>query len=91
MEEEPLVVLLKEAFKNSGVSFYFTETPITTSVLKTTRHILLVFINESSSDVKRTIEIESRRYDVFVPALRANMVFIERKSGRIMASYLTDN
>lgn len=90
-EEEPLIALLKEALKNSRVSFYFTETPVTTSILKTKGHVLLVFINESSSDLKKSIEIDSRRYDVFVPSLRANMVFIERKSGRIMASYLTDN
>ncbi len=90
-EEEPLIALLKEALKNSGVSFYFSEIPITTSILKTKGHVLAVFINESSSDVKRNIEIESRRYDVLVPASRAKILFIERKTGKIVASYLTDN
>jgi len=92
-EEEPLIALLKEALKNSGVPFYFSEIPITTSILKTKDHIFAIFINESSSDLKRSIEIDSRRYDFSVPAFRASIFCIERKTGKIVASYLriTDN
>lgn len=90
-EEEPLIALFKETLKNAGVPFYFSEIPITTRVLKTRNHILLIFINESSSDIKRIIEIEGRKYEIFVPASRPEILLIERKTGKIISSYSGNN
>ncbi len=90
-EEEPLIHLLKKALEKSGVSFSLYDFPITTSVFKTSSSILVIFINESSSDIIRRISIEGREYDFWIPKLRPNMILIERRTGKILFSYIDKN
>ncbi len=90
-EDEPLIALFKEVLKKAKVTHYFAEIPLTTRILKTGEHILAIFVNESSSDIKRIIEIEGKKYEIFVPARRPNIIFINRKSGEVMDLYFSGN
>lgn len=90
-EEEPLIFLIKEALKNAGILFNFTQVPLTTRILKTKNYALLISVNEACVYLKRVVEIDGRKYEMSVPALRSNMLFVERKTGKVIASYLSNN
>jgi hypothetical protein len=83
-EEVPLIVLLKNIFKNCGVQTQYTDTPLTTSIFYTDENTFVVCVNESSADIERKITVDNKPLRFNVEAGKTKMLLVERSTGKIL-------
>jgi hypothetical protein len=84
-QEAPLIGLLGEALAAAGVESSHSATNVSARVLKAPRAALVVCVNETSVDAVRRVSVEGRAMEVAVPAGRAQLLLVERASGRVLA------
>ena len=81
-ETEPLLALLSAALEAAGVETNPSDIPITTRILRTRTHALIICINETSQPVERLINSGSHQLRIPVEAGRTRLVIVERKTGQ---------
>jgi hypothetical protein len=84
-EKKPLTDLLKHALNLSGVKYQFYNEPLSTNILYMKNHILVVCLNESSSNASRELTILDFKFTVNLNAGQSKLLLIERTSGKIIA------
>lgn len=84
-EKEPLIELLKNGLKLSGIEYLFNETPLSTNILDMMNHALVICMNESSIDATRDLKINNYNLRFNIGAGRSNLFLIEKNSGKIIA------
>lgn len=85
-EDEPLARLLGAALKAAGVPQAGWGGPAASRVLDAGEASLVVCLNESPVDVRRTVRVGARKIEVPVAAGRSRLALVERSSGRILAA-----
>ena len=84
-EEEPLHAVLASALLAAKVEHHSASQPMTATVLKMPRSVLVTVVNESSVDGTRRVRIGDRDVDLVVQAGRARCVLYDRDTGAVVA------
>jgi hypothetical protein len=84
-EEMPLIVLLKNIFKDCSIQTQYTDTPLATSVFYTDESAYIVCVNESSANVERKLNIDNKPLSFNVEAGKVKMLLVDRASLKVLA------
>jgi hypothetical protein len=84
-EEEPLREVLAAALRAAGAATSPATQPLTATVWRTPHGALITVVNETAADGTRRITVDGRDFDVVVAAGRARCVFVDRRTGAIVA------
>jgi hypothetical protein len=85
-EPEPLAGFLAAVLKAADVATHPSDTHVAARVLTAPKASLVVCVNETGEDARRTVRVEGRSVAIPVPAGRTRLVLFEHATGRVLAA-----
>lgn len=85
-QREPLARLLEAALAAAAVPTSPSPLPVAARALLAPRAALLVVVNETAEDARRTLRVDAESYTIGVRAFGARMALIDRRTRAVIAA-----